>query len=91
MAENYEQRNALGRDLLGAALRVRRETVGLTRRQLAALSDVSFDSLYAIETGRRLPNLSTLLKLADAFGVTSRDLLEEVFPWDGGEPPRPAP
>ena len=79
----------VGRDLLGAALRARREHAGLTRRQLAALSDVSFDSLFAIEKGRRLPNLSTLFKLATAFDVAPRDLLEGVYPWDGDAVPPP--
>lgn len=91
MAENYEDRLAAGRARLGLTLRARREQAELTRRQLAAMSDVSFDSLFAIEKGRRLPNLGTLLKLADAFEVSPLDLLVGVYPWDDREPPTSSP
>jgi transcriptional regulator with XRE-family HTH domain len=45
-------------------------------------------TLVSMEKGRRLPSLLTLQGLAAAYGVTVRDLLEDVYPWDGGEPPQ---
>ena len=72
----------LGRALLGAALRERRELTGLSRRQVSQMSGVGYDSLFSIENGRRLPNLGTLHRLAQVFETTPRDLLRGVYPWD---------
>jgi transcriptional regulator with XRE-family HTH domain len=73
----------IGRELLGRSLRERREEAGYTRRRLAELSGASFETLYSVETGRRLPSLGTLLKLSRVYRVAPRDLLSGVFPWDG--------
>lgn len=77
----------VGTALLGATLRERRELAGLSRKKVAAMSGVGYDTLFSIETGRRLPNLGTLLRLAHALDTTPRDLLTNVFPWD--DVPRP--
>lgn len=50
-----------------------RETAGLTLKQLAAISGVSFQAIQALETGTRGetsgPGVLTIEKLADALGV----------------------
>ena len=74
--------HAIGRALLGASLRERRELAGLSRRQVSQRSGVGYDSLFSIENGRRLPNLVTLHKLAVVLETSPRDLLAGVFPWD---------
>lgn len=76
-----------GRRLLGLRLLHEREARGLSFRQLSARSGVSIATLVSMEKGRRLPSLLTLHGLATAYDVSVRDLLEGVYPWDGGEPP----
>ena len=89
MADEDEYPITVGREFLGSAIRARREEAHFTRRQLSALTGVGYDSLFSIEKGRRLPNLSTLYKLSGALNTTPRELLKGVYPWDGGEPPSP--
>lgn len=73
---------AAGRKRLGAALRARREDAGLTRRRMSEMTGVGYDSLFSIEAGRRLPNLSTLFKISRALETTPRELLAGIDPWD---------
>jgi transcriptional regulator with XRE-family HTH domain len=62
--------------LMSELAKVRRSK-GLSQRALAKQAKVSPSSIYEIEVGRRKPNPSTLLKLANALGVAVVDLLEE--------------
>jgi transcriptional regulator with XRE-family HTH domain len=57
-----------------AALRRLRESKGWTAYRLAKESDVSQITLARLEAGGRDPQLSTLVKLADALGVTLDEL-----------------
>lgn len=52
-----------------------REKRGLSLRQLAAKSGVHHMSLFRLESGRLDPQLSTLLKLCDALGITLNQLV----------------
>ena len=82
-----EDEIAVGQLLLGKRIRTRREEAGLTRRQLSNASGVAYDSLFSIEAGRRLPNLSTLHRIASSLETTSREMLAELYPWDTDEQP----
>jgi transcriptional regulator with XRE-family HTH domain len=62
---------------LGAALRSARTQAGLTQRALAARSGVSVRQLGAIERAQTDPTYETLLKLADALGVSLSELLAQ--------------
>lgn len=52
-----------------------REKRGLTVRKLGELSGVHYVSIVRMEAGKLDPQLSTLLKLCDALGVTPNQLL----------------
>lgn len=84
LERDFDEEIQVGRKLLGAAIRARREALGVTRLDLAGVSGVAHDSLVSIELGRRTCSLSTLHRLAAGLGTTARDLLVGVYPWDGG-------
>jgi transcriptional regulator with XRE-family HTH domain len=52
-----------------------RERRGLSLRLLANRCGVHFVTLYRLEAGKLDPQLSTILKLCDALGITCNDLL----------------
>jgi transcriptional regulator with XRE-family HTH domain len=56
--------------LLMLRLRALREEQGLSLRKLAELSGVHYMNLFKIENGHIDPQLSTLLKVCKALGVT---------------------
>lgn len=86
-ADQTDAAIAIGFRLLAARLRGLREEAGLSLRQLAEASEVSYDSLRSVETSRRMPTLATLYRVGLVLGVTPRDLLADLYPWDGGAPP----
>ena len=51
---------------IGQVLRARREQLGLTMDRVAGLADMTSNALWLNETGRRVPNSATLIKLAHA-------------------------
>ena len=63
----------MGREL-GRFLERRREELGLTRRQLADLSEVSYPYVSQIESGEREPALKAIRKLAPVLDVRPEDL-----------------
>lgn len=67
--ERYRQR-------LGKRLIERRHEAGLTQEELAAQAGLTRQHLRLLEIGASNPKLSTLLALADAFGLTVSQLLE---------------
>lgn len=92
MGTEETSRHEIGMRLLGSALRKRRDGAGWTVRQVADRTGLSLDTIVSVETGRRLPSLRTLDEFATVYGTTVRDLLRDVFPWDGGQPPdEPSP
>lgn len=56
--------------MLGAELRLIRESQGLSIRDLASRAGLSAEAVSAIERGARYPNLSTLESLASVLEVT---------------------
>ncbi|HEY3787564.1 MAG TPA: helix-turn-helix transcriptional regulator [Urbifossiella sp.] len=54
-----------------------REAAGLTRLLAAEKSGVHHVSIARFETGRRMPTIMTLYRLAAAYGVRPGDLLQQ--------------
>ena len=61
---------------LGENLRAARAKLGLTQEQVAERSGVQAGEVSRIESGKRDPQLSTILKLAKAVEVKPGQLLE---------------
>jgi transcriptional regulator with XRE-family HTH domain len=62
-------------DAVGARIRALREERGWSQKDLAARCDLKAPYVYEIERGAANVTLRTLLRLANAFGVTPRDLM----------------
>ncbi len=56
------------------ALRAKREHARMSREALADLIGRSADSVARWETGRNMPRRSTMVRVADALGVSVEDL-----------------
>jgi transcriptional regulator with XRE-family HTH domain len=61
---------------VGGRIRELRKTEGLSLRALADRSDLSINAISRIERGESSPTVSSLLRLATAFGVHITDLFE---------------
>jgi transcriptional regulator with XRE-family HTH domain len=72
----------------GTNLKRLREARGLSRDELASLSGISADSIYRIETARRLVKISTWFRLAGGLGAEPAELSEgiEWIPPEGRSP-----
>lgn len=57
-------------------VRAARSTAGLSLDGLAARADVSKGALVALESGKGNPNLGTIVRLADALGLSVSSLME---------------
>jgi DNA-binding XRE family transcriptional regulator len=57
-------------------LRVLREERGLTRKEAAELTNVSYWTLIDLESGKRAPYMPTVTKIARAYGVPVEELVE---------------
>ena len=57
-------------EIIGAAIKKRRELLGLLQPQLAAISGISRRTIQLVENGKANPSLETLLKIADPLGLT---------------------
>jgi transcriptional regulator with XRE-family HTH domain len=55
-------------------LRELRQARGLSVRGLAKEAEVSTETVYSVEHGKRQPSVRTLSKIARALGVEARDL-----------------
>jgi transcriptional regulator with XRE-family HTH domain len=62
-------------EALGRAIQVARTELGLSRRDLAARTGVSYTYLADIENGRRRPSSSPLLAISRALGMSPSELL----------------
>ena len=60
---------------IGRFIAERRKALGLTQRQLAEQLSVSDKAISKWETGRGLPEVSLMLPLCAALGITVNDLL----------------
>ncbi len=65
---------------LGRLVQQRRHELGISRRDLADRSEMSYPYVSQIETGDRDPSLRTLRKLADVLEVPVEDLASLVAP-----------
>lgn len=54
----------------GEAARQSRLNAGLTQLELVERAEVSENTLYYFESGRSMPRLETLIKLADAMDIS---------------------
>ena len=55
--------------LIGKTIQDRREKLSLTQEDIAEMTGISSRTLYAIETGRANPSLSTLQKILEVVGL----------------------
>lgn len=62
-------------DRFGQSLRSRRRQAELSQKELAELTQLGHMDISAIEHGRRVPRLDTILKLAAGVGATTCELL----------------
>ena len=67
-------------------MRAVREAAGLSLRELAAMSGVSFVTISRLERGEREGNISTLVAITDALGIT----IDEYVGHGAKEPEPPA-
>ena len=65
---------------VGGAVKVRREELKLTLRELASRSRISASMISDIERGAKSPTVATLATLAAALGVPISSLLETTAP-----------
>lgn len=63
---------------LGNRIRTTRQSRGITQEQLAEMVDISTNFMSLIENGRNM-SVETLVKIADALGVTVDYLLNETM------------
>ncbi|MGN0807948.1 MAG: helix-turn-helix domain-containing protein [Candidatus Coproplasma sp.] len=59
-----------------AKLKAFREGKNLTQGELAYMCGIDKTALCCYETGKRIPNMHTMTKLAQALGVTLSDINE---------------
>jgi DNA-binding XRE family transcriptional regulator len=62
---------------IAVKLRALREERGLTPKEAAELTNVSYWTLIALESGKRAPYMPTVTKIARAYGVPLEELVEE--------------
>jgi y4mF family transcriptional regulator len=62
---------------LGGIIRQRRELLGLSQTQLAALSGISTRTIQLVEQGKANPSLDTLVNLIDILGLQLELVLKD--------------
>lgn len=72
-------------ELIGTRVKHLRQTKGLSQRELARHSGVSQPMLSQIERGDREPNLGTIKRISNAFGIPLDRLLEPTVRVDQGK------
>ena len=63
---------------IGARIKAARERVHLTQEQLAEIIDISPTHMSVIERGVKTPKLDTFVRIANAVGVSTDALLQDV-------------
>jgi transcriptional regulator with XRE-family HTH domain len=59
---------------IAARLKEEREKAHLSQMDLSIAADLSHNQVYCIETGKRIPNLLTVLKLCKALNISPASL-----------------
>src|SRR6478752_2356810 len=83
-----------GSEEFGDLLRQARQRLGMSRRDLAEASGLSYPYISQIETGYRMPSSPAMRSLADALGLRVDSLFDAIppaAPRDAAPPPPPAP
>lgn len=72
---------------LGRAVALRRTALGMKRKDLAEAAELSYPYISEIENGAKEPSAKALRRIADALGLTERDLvtLRDRFDDDQGQ------
>ncbi len=65
---------------LGDQIRQHRIALEYSQQKLGGLAQVEASNIGAYENGYSLPNVFTLVRIADALGVKPGDLLDELTP-----------
>lgn len=68
---------------IGQQLRVRRESSGISLRELARRLGVSPSALSQIETGKSRPSVSTLYAIVNELGMSLDELFDQLAPAGG--------
>ena len=63
---------------IGARIKAARERVHLTQEQSAEIIDISPTHMSVIERGVKTPKLDTFVRIANALGVSTDALLQDV-------------
>jgi transcriptional regulator with XRE-family HTH domain len=63
-------------EAFGSNLRAIRKEKQLTMEALANLAEIELSQIYRIETGKINPKLTTLMKIANALGISPRELFK---------------
>ena len=63
---------------IGTRIKAARERVHLTQEQLAEIVDISPTHMSVIERGVKTPKLDTFVRIANALGVSTDALLQDV-------------
>ena len=63
---------------IGARIKAARERGHLTQEQLAEIIDISPTHMSVIERGVKTPKLDTFVRIANALGVSTDALLQDV-------------
>jgi len=63
---------------IGAAIKKRRELLGLLQPQLAAIAGVGIRTIQLVEAGKGNPALDTLLQLAEPLGLSLQLTLKDL-------------
>jgi len=64
--------------MLGNKVRLLREKLAISRKELASELDISYAALAKYETNEREPDLKTTKKFADYFGISLDELLDRI-------------
>jgi transcriptional regulator with XRE-family HTH domain len=67
-------------ELFGKTLRRLRTARELTQERLAGAASLTTGYVNTLERGMQVPSLTTIVKLAQALGVTPSDLLSDFTP-----------
>ncbi|WP_199117178.1 helix-turn-helix domain-containing protein [Pedobacter sp. ASV28] len=63
-------------EAFGSNLRAIRKEKQLTMEALANLAEIELSQIYRIETGKINPKLTTLIKIANALGISPREFFK---------------
>jgi len=74
-----------GSDELGEAVRQARDRLGMSRRDLAESTGLSYPYISQIETGYRMPSTPAMRSLADALGLRPDSLFDAISPMTGSD------